>query len=232
MFPTVFLKPQMEQVLSLLSSGSTISEAATAAGVHRNTIMNWRRTSTVFQRRWHTMQYEQAMHWREQVQTLVPTALEALRQILEDPKSSTSVRLRAALAVVKDLAMPAPAQPEFPDLNKPRAAELQVGSYITKLNQELESFSTKPPQNPKVGQAFSPVAASAAMPAPNAQTRTSANPEAEQPVAFRHDPAPNAQNCPTPHSKPIPFRRPEPKVGRNEPCPCNSGRKYKYCCAA
>lgn len=21
-----------------------------------------------------------------------------------------------------------------------------------------------------------------------------------------------------------------PKVGRNEPCPCNSGKKYKYCC--
>lgn len=20
------------------------------------------------------------------------------------------------------------------------------------------------------------------------------------------------------------------KIGRNQPCPCNSGRKYKYCC--
>lgn len=25
--------------------------------------------------------------------------------------------------------------------------------------------------------------------------------------------------------------RPEPKVGRNDPCPCGSGRKYKKCCA-
>ena len=25
------------------------------------------------------------------------------------------------------------------------------------------------------------------------------------------------------------IRRPEPKVGRNEPCPCGSGRKYKVC---
>jgi uncharacterized protein len=24
--------------------------------------------------------------------------------------------------------------------------------------------------------------------------------------------------------------RPEPKVGRNEPCPCGSGKKYKKCC--
>lgn len=26
--------------------------------------------------------------------------------------------------------------------------------------------------------------------------------------------------------------RPEPKVGRNDPCPCRSGRKYKKCCGA
>jgi len=24
--------------------------------------------------------------------------------------------------------------------------------------------------------------------------------------------------------------RTEPKIGRNEPCPCNSGKKYKNCC--
>ena len=22
------------------------------------------------------------------------------------------------------------------------------------------------------------------------------------------------------------------KIGRNEPCPCNSGKKYKHCCGA
>ena len=22
----------------------------------------------------------------------------------------------------------------------------------------------------------------------------------------------------------------EPKIGRNDPCPCNSGRKFKKCC--
>ena len=29
-------------------------------------------------------------------------------------------------------------------------------------------------------------------------------------------------------SKPI--RRDEPKIGRNDPCPCGSGKKYKKCC--
>jgi len=27
-----------------------------------------------------------------------------------------------------------------------------------------------------------------------------------------------------------PVRREMPKVGRNEPCPCGSGKKYKNCC--
>jgi len=30
----------------------------------------------------------------------------------------------------------------------------------------------------------------------------------------------------------VPFVRETPKVGRNEPCPCGSGKKYKNCCAA
>ncbi len=31
-------------------------------------------------------------------------------------------------------------------------------------------------------------------------------------------------------TKPRPVRRKEKKVGRNEPCPCGSGKKYKKCC--
>jgi uncharacterized protein YecA (UPF0149 family) len=29
--------------------------------------------------------------------------------------------------------------------------------------------------------------------------------------------------------KPKPFKRSVPKVGRNDPCPCGSGLKYKRC---
>ena len=32
-----------------------------------------------------------------------------------------------------------------------------------------------------------------------------------------------------PAPAPTPFVRAVPKVGRNEPCPCGSGRKYKHC---
>lgn len=27
-----------------------------------------------------------------------------------------------------------------------------------------------------------------------------------------------------------PYVRETPKIGRNEPCPCGSGKKYKHCC--
>ncbi len=29
-----------------------------------------------------------------------------------------------------------------------------------------------------------------------------------------------------------PYIRPEPRIGRNDPCPCGSGKKYKKCCLA
>jgi hypothetical protein len=35
---------------------------------------------------------------------------------------------------------------------------------------------------------------------------------------------------PTPSGVERPVRRLEAKVGRNEPCPCGSGKKYKFCC--
>jgi SEC-C motif-containing protein len=34
------------------------------------------------------------------------------------------------------------------------------------------------------------------------------------------------------HEKQKPVVRDSPKVGRNDPCPCGSGKKYKQCCVA
>lgn len=41
-------------------------------------------------------------------------------------------------------------------------------------------------------------------------------------------PAPAARDEPAPPSPPL--VRARPKVGRNDPCPCGSGRKHKRCC--
>ena len=35
-----------------------------------------------------------------------------------------------------------------------------------------------------------------------------------------------------PERKPAPFLRGEQQVGRNDPCPCGSGKKFKKCCMA
>ncbi len=60
-----------------------------------------------------------------------------------------------------------------------------------------------------------------------------ANPELEVRLRRRqrvlrqlHRNAKRAQNARTPAQA----RRPPTKVGRNEPCPCGSGKKYKHCC--
>ena len=42
-----------------------------------------------------------------------------------------------------------------------------------------------------------------------------------------HDAAMRAQGE---ASKPSTIRREQPKVGRNQPCPCGSGKKFKQCC--
>ena len=55
-------------------------------------------------------------------------------------------------------------------------------------------------------------------------------------ACFRDDRAKNTAHA-VPNSKlnpavSSPIRRATPKTGRNEPCPCGSGKKYKKCCGA
>lgn len=59
------------------------------------------------------------------------------------------------------------------------------------------------------------------------------NKEHEQNMSFNHAAAPNSLNAEPPAdnnpSTDKPFVRNKPKIGRNEPCPCGSGKKYKQC---
>src|SRR5262249_9122325 len=95
-----------------------------------------------------------------------------------------------------------------------------------------------------------PVAAAPRRPAPRQAPRRAPlvlnDPAAETASAFaaaRQQPAFAAATAPAPagRSAPMPagvggddaavrtVRRDEPKVGRNDPCPCGSGKKYKKC---
>ena len=47
----------------------------------------------------------------------------------------------------------------------------------------------------------------------------------------KHRPAPASEDSPAgdPPQDPVPFKRDVPKLGRNAPCHCGSGKKYKQC---
>ena len=59
---------------------------------------------------------------------------------------------------------------------------------------------------------------------------------AKQRMAFEHAEAGSAvaepADAPAAPTAPQPMTRIQPKVGRNDPCPCGSGKKYKQCCGA
>ena len=112
MFPEVdSLTPVQQQVLDLLSSGTSVGEAARQAGIHRNTIANWRRDSSAFRDCATYAQQRQAAHWRDELQTLAPIAMRTLRQTMTGDGASAGVRLRAALAVLDKVTASVPLEP-------------------------------------------------------------------------------------------------------------------------
>jgi preprotein translocase subunit SecA len=56
------------------------------------------------------------------------------------------------------------------------------------------------------------------------------NPGKDVPSARARQPRPVNENGDGEVAMDLPVRRNVPKVGRNDPCPCGSGKKYKNCC--
>jgi hypothetical protein len=95
-------------------------------------------------------------------------------------------------------------------LNKPDASDsvrLNAAKYI------IDKASTPPPPKPELLYKVQTEPHPFFVPAETA-------PEPEKPEIVHS----NAQ------SRPTPFVRSTPKVGRNEPCPCGSQLKFKRCC--
>ena len=67
------LSPQQQQVINALSEGLNSTDAAALAGVHRNTIANWRRNS---------------LYFRDKTEDRLDRAFETLDAILSDPEAS------------------------------------------------------------------------------------------------------------------------------------------------
>lgn len=77
------------------------------------------------------------------------------------------------------------------------------------------------------------------------EVRMEQEPHSEQPrpanIVMKHEETDNLgyqkaagqpKADPSKAGKTQPIRRTERKIGRNEPCPCGSGKKYKHCCGA
>ncbi len=60
------------------------------------------------------------------------------------------------------------------------------------------------------------------------QLDTKESPDEVIDVAPSHTHSHDCHDC----ASHAPIERSAPKVGRNDPCPCNSGKKYKKCCLA
>jgi hypothetical protein len=174
------LTAQQHRVITLLAAGNSITEAAEAEGLHRNTVGYWRRTSPAFCRELELALREQRLYWHEQATRLAPQALAVIQDTLTNPDTSPSLRFRAATLILKMATDP----------------NAKAIARFSTLNPELEAVSGQVHALRKELLVRSPQIANA------------------------------AQNCT--NAQPI---RKAPEPGRNSLCPCNSGLKYKRCCA-
>jgi hypothetical protein len=187
------LNPPQLHVIDAVSNGASLTDAAAQAGIHPNTLSQWRRNSPDFREALAITRYDRALLYRDRAVELADLAFETLRHVLTDPKSSPSTRLRAALYIIDKVSTPPKFENEEP---------ANLDDMLATMKETAETHSAQ--QQPA-----------------DAQNCTTVHNDAQpEPVSQMHNFA----------QPPEPYRRPEPKIGRNDPCPCGSGKKYKICC--
>jgi hypothetical protein len=125
----LFLTPQQLQVVDALSSGATLTDAAAQAGIHRNTVANWR-NSPDFREALAITRYDRALLYRDRAVELADLAFETLRAVLTDPKSSPSTRLRAALFIIDKVSTPPKFEKEKPAVTADLSAAVEEASHM------------------------------------------------------------------------------------------------------
>jgi hypothetical protein len=221
------LSKQQLQVIYALSSGVNMTTAAEQAGVHPNTITYGRRNLLPFQQALASAQYDRALYFRDQAEQRAQRAFQTLDAILDDPNTPASVRLKAALAIINIAIAPPPPK---------KQVEVDIEKLVVKktphvvTEDELEPPPPAGKEDPISEKTHKESQPANAAPAPDAENDTKTHKEPQS-----VDPAPglDAENPTKTHNesqKPQPIRRESPKIGRNEPCPCGSGMKYKRCC--
>src|ERR1019366_6872088 len=91
------ISSQQLQVIITLSQGMSSTDAAAQAGVHRNTIANWRRNSLPFRESLADAQYDRALFFREKVEEMVDRAYRTFDELMTEPHIQKHVlRARAS----------------------------------------------------------------------------------------------------------------------------------------
>ncbi|MGP8247428.1 MAG: SEC-C metal-binding domain-containing protein [Bryobacteraceae bacterium] len=108
------LDEQQLAAIDALTSGANLTEAAALAGVHLHTLAKWRRNSLNFQVALSHALHIRALQLREKAMALADRSFQTLGDILEDPKASPSVRLKAAIFIIQTAIAPPPYKPEKP----------------------------------------------------------------------------------------------------------------------
>jgi SEC-C motif len=101
-------------VLAQISAGSTILDAALSAGVHRNTVGYWMRTSPAFRQGLADAQLTELLLWRQMAESWVEDCFNTINQIRTDSHAPASVRLKAAQIIIDRALAPVPLQPSAP----------------------------------------------------------------------------------------------------------------------
>lgn len=94
------LTEQQRRIIARLASGWSIALAAKSERIHRNTIGYWRRTIPAFARELEFAAGEQRRCWQDEAVQAAPQAIQAIAECITDPKTSASVRFRAAAYIV------------------------------------------------------------------------------------------------------------------------------------
>ena len=240
------LSTQQLDVISALSSGATMTAAAAQAGIHRNSISYWRRNHLPFEHALADAQYDKAMLFREKTEDLVELAVQAIRDILADPEAPASVRLKAALAVISAASTPpAPKKQIELQIHNVQVAEPQPSRSVPANTHKNAQTASAAKTAGSPGLSPSPAAqkvhknaqgaaakASATSDMSSSSTTETTHKDAQTGMAVETDLFPDFLPFSTPEllHKTAQIRRGTPKIGRNEPCPCGSGQKYKRCC--
>jgi transposase-like protein len=184
------LTPAQQKVVALLSAGATSAAAARAAGVHRNTVTNWRRNPAI----------QAALTQDSQAKANLWLG-----------ETDPVVLLKAALALLE-------LQRQAPPATKP-------GEIV----QSAHNAAQPHPQATEIRQSnpIAPVGA-VVQPAHNAAHGLATSHAAHETNPIRGPATPQPSGTPRPSA--IAALPHGPKISRNHPCPCGSGKKFKRCC--